>query len=237
LDVGDIRDLLLMSGDEPRQGFKRAIRKIVPDSLLRERGIFLRLGPKAGPIYARLRLLDSLGVHSQSTGVVKPTARSFLFICFGNIMRSPMAEVMLRKSAADANLLTIRAHSAGLHAVPGTEAHPTALAASTEIGLPLTQHRAQLLTAGLVAQADVIFVMDFQNKAEMLALYPDASDKILMLSAYAEGPKRYREIPDPYFGDLDTTRDCYILLQVCIRNLTKELVEISTIPVPAPASS
>jgi protein-tyrosine-phosphatase len=214
-----------MNEDQPKQGFKLAIRKIVPDSWLRERGIFLRLGPKAGPIYARLRLLDSLGVHSQNAGVIKPNARSFLFICFGNIMRSPMAEAMLRKSAADQNLLALQVNSAGLHAVPGTEAHPWAVAASTEIGLPLTQHRAQLLTAELVGQADAIFVMDFQNKAEMLALYPGAGDKILMLGAYAEGPQRYREIPDPYFGDLDTTRRCYALLQTCVRNLTKELVD------------
>jgi protein-tyrosine-phosphatase len=214
-----------MNEDQAKQGLKRVVRKIVPDSLLRERGIFLRLGPKAGPIYARLRLLDSLGVHSPNTGVIKPSARSFLFICFGNIMRSPMAEAMLRKAAKDANLLSVQANSAGLHAVPGTEAHPRAVAASTEIGLSLTQHRAQLLTADLVAQADAILVMDFQNKAEMLALYPEASDKILMLSAYAEGPQRYGEIPDPYLGDLDTTRRCYALLETCVRNLTKELVD------------
>jgi len=97
------------------------------------------------------------------------------------------------------------------------------LTASQELGLPLTQHRAQLLTAELVAQADAIFVMDFQNKAEVLALYPEAKEKVLMLSAYADGAGRPREIPDPYFGDLDATRNCYAILQTCIRNLTHEV--------------
>jgi protein-tyrosine-phosphatase len=57
----------------------------------------------------------------------------------------------------------------------------------------------------------------------MLALYPEAEDKILMLSAYANGPERYREIPDPYFGDLEDTRCCYAVLHTCIRNLTIDL--------------
>jgi protein-tyrosine-phosphatase len=61
--------------------------------------------------------------------------------------------------------------------------------------------------------------MDFQNKAELLTLYPESQNKIYMLSAYAEGRWQYREIPDPYLGDLDTTRHCYRQLQICIRNL------------------
>jgi protein-tyrosine-phosphatase len=225
-----------MNENPQTSAIKRAIRRVVPDSLLHERGIFLRLGPKAGPIYARLRLLDSLGIRSQNMGRIQPGARSFLFVCFGNIMRSPMAEAMLSKSVTDAGLHNVRVNSAGLHAIAGTVPHPWAVAASMEIGLPLTQHRAQMLTSDLVSQADAIFVMDFQNKAEMLALYPDSWDKILLLSAYADSSQRYREIPDPYFGDLDATRRCYVLVQTCVRNLTTDLVAMRATPVPAPVS-
>jgi protein-tyrosine phosphatase len=213
-----------MNGNQQKPPFLQAVRKIVPGYLLRERQVFLRLGPKAGPIYARLRLLDSLGVHSPNRNRIQPDARSFLFVCFGNIMRSPMAEAMFRKSIEGANLYSVRICSAGLHAVPGNKAHPRSMAASQEIGLSLAEHRARLLTSDLVSQADAIFVMDFQNKAEMLALYPKAGNKILMLSTYADGPTRYREIPDPYFGDLEATRNCYAVLQTCIRNLTLDLV-------------
>lgn len=217
-----------MNTDPQKRPFIHAVRKIVPDSVLRERQVFLCLGRKARPIYAWLRLLDFIGVHSPNMERIRTDARSFLFVCFGNIMRSPMAEAMFRKSAAEANLCHLGIRSAGLHAVPGSEAHPRALAASQEVGLSLAQHRAQLLTAELVSQADVIFAMDFRNKAEMLALYPDAGDKILMLSAYGDGPTRYREIPDPYFGDLEATRHCYAVLQTCIRNLTNDLATRTT---------
>ncbi len=221
-----------MGENASNAGWKQLFRTVVPDSLLRERQVFLRLGPKAGPIYARLRLLDTLGVHSPNIGKVPVDARSFIFVCFGNIMRSPMAEAMFRKAAGQANLSSLRVCSAGVHAVDGNPAHPMAMEASQELGLPLSQHRAQLLTPDLVSQADVIFVMDFQNKAEVLALYPEARLKVLMLSCYAEGASRYREIPDPYFGDLETTRRCYAVLQTCIQNLIADLARPASAAAP-----
>ena len=203
---------------------KDALRRLVPPTVLKERGTLLRLGPTAGPIYARLRLLDWLGIRSGNATLVKPGSRSFLFVCFGNLMRSPMAEAMFRKSVASASLPDIQTTSAGLHAVPGTPAHPWALTASAELGLPLEGHQARLLTADMVSAANVIFAMDFQNKAELLAQYPESKDKILMLSAYAPGAQRCREIPDPYFGNLSTTQQCYGVLEKCVKNLTAALV-------------
>jgi protein-tyrosine phosphatase len=207
---------------QPKTGPKQWLRRIIPDALLKERETFLRLGPKAGAIYAWYRLLDRMGVRPQKRERISRSARSILFVCFGNIMRSPMAETMFRQSTAGKQILA-SAFSAGLHAIPGREAHPRALAASNEIGLSLVEHRAQQLTPEMVSQADVIFVMDFKNKAEVLALYPEARDKVVLLSEYADGADRCREIPDPYFGDLESTRRCYALLQTCIHNLAAEL--------------
>jgi protein-tyrosine phosphatase len=203
---------------------KDTLRKLVPPAVLKERATFLRLGPTAGPIYARLRLLDWIGIRSGNAAQIKPGSRNFLFVCFGNLMRSPMAEVMFRQSVASLSFPDIQISSAGLHAVSGTSAHPWALTASAELGLPLEGHRARLLTADMVAAADAVFAMDFQNKAELLAQYPESKDKILMLSAYAPGAQRCREIPDPYFGNLSTTQQCYSVLQKCVENLTAALV-------------
>lgn len=212
-----------MTGTQRRTGLSAVARRLIPESLLRQRDIFFRLGPTAGPTYVRLRLLDAVGIHSANRERIQPNARSLLFVCYGNIMRSPMAEMLMRKSLAAVNLSQVQVTSAGLQAVPGNAAHPRAIAAAEELGISLSEHRARLLTDKQVAEADAIFAMDFQNKAELLAIYPDAKDKILMLSAYAEGAQRFREIPDPYFGDLHTARRCYGVLQTCIRKLTLEL--------------
>jgi protein-tyrosine phosphatase len=199
---------------------KNVLRKCVPDFLLKQRDIVLRLGPTPGRIYARLRLLDALGVRTSNRRLVPPSARSFIFVCFGNIMRSAMAEFLMRQALREAGPETqVRIMSAGLHASAGREAHPWAQEASADLGIALTEHRAKPLTQEMVNEADCIFAMDFQNKAELLALYPESESKIYMLSAYADGPWQYHEIPDPYLGDLETTRFCAQQLQICIRNL------------------
>lgn len=216
-----------MEGTPPRPVWKRALRRVVPDSLLRDRQIVLRLGSPAGAIYARLRLLDSLGVSPPGSDLT-PDTHSVVFVCFGNIMRSPMAEALFRREAENAKLDPFQITSAGIHAIPGSEAHPRALAASAEMGVPLTSHRSRLLTPAMVEEADVIFAMDFQNLAELLALYPESREKFRMLAPYAENNLAGREIADPYLGNLDTTRDCYALLQACVRGLTRELVMIRT---------
>jgi protein-tyrosine phosphatase len=199
---------------------KDVLRKIIPDFLLKQRDIVLRLGPKAGRIYARLCLLDALRVRTSNRQLVPPSARSFLFVCFGNIMRSVMAEFLMRRAAKEAGLEEqVGIMSAGLHAIAGREAHPWAQVASADLGIVLAEHRAKPLIPEMMEQADCILAMDFQNKAELLTLYPELQGKIYMLSAYADGPWQYREIPDPYLGDLDTTRFCARQLQTCIRNL------------------
>jgi protein-tyrosine phosphatase len=203
---------------------RRMLRNSVPDSLLQQRQTFLRLGPKAGPIYARLRLLDLLRMASPNESRVPQTARSIAFVCFGNLMRSPMAEAFFRLSTARAGLTGIQICSAGIHAVPETKAHPWAIAASAEVGFDLSDHRAQAVTPALMSQSDIVFAMDFQNKAELLSLYPEFRHKILMLGVYADVQKSCVEIPDPYFGGLEATRGCIRILQTCVRNLTTELL-------------
>ena len=215
---------------EPKT-LKDLVRKFIPRFFLQQRGIIRRLGPGAGRIYAGLRLKDVLGMRAENQATVPAAARSFVFVCFGNIMRSAMAEFLMRKAmneSAPEQIEKVRIVSAGLHANPGREAHPWMQEAGAELGISLVSHRAKLLTREMVDAADAIFAMDFQNKAELLTLYPDAANKIHMLSAYAEGAWKCREIPDPYLGDLEFTRHCAKELQTCIRNLLSATVFSST---------
>lgn len=206
---------------------KEVLRRIVPKRVLAERGVARRLGARAGRIYLRLRVLDTVGFRVLNHHHAPSTSRSFLFVCFGNIMRSALAESIMRKAVNEMwpeKPLEVQIVSAGLHAISGNEAHPWSRAAALDLGISLEQHRARLLTREMVTQADCILPMDFQNKAELLSVYPEASEKIFMLSAYAEGPWRNREIPDPYFGDVEVTRFCARQLETCIRNLISETI-------------
>ena len=191
--------------------------------MLYERGVILRLGNTAGRLYVQMRFFDWLGFRRVNAATASSSARNIVFVCFGNIMRSPMAEALFHDATGPTRLTGLQISSAGLHAIPGKAAHPWALAAAEELGVSLANHRAKLITTDVVKSADAIFTMDFQNKAEMITRFPTAKHKIVMLSSYAEGPERYREIFDPYFGDLDATRRCFKVIRTCVLNLTSAL--------------
>ena len=213
---------------------KDIVRKFIPDFLLKQRSIVMRLGPGAGRIYASLRVLDVLGIRSANQRLVPPSARSFLFVCFGNIMRSALAEFLMRQELGKTGLeQQVRIASAGLHATTGKEAHPWAQQAAAELGISLAEHRAKPVTREMVEQADCVLAMDFQNKAELLTLYPEAQEKIFMLSAYASGAWQYREIPDPYLGDLEATRFCGQQLRTCVQNLVASTILSSASAAPS----
>ncbi len=203
---------------------KDLLRKFVPDFLLQKQDIVRLLGPEAGRIYARLCLLDMFGIRTANKRLVPQSTRSFVFVCHGNIMRSAMAEFLMRQALTDLGLeQQVQVMSAGLHACAGSEAHIWAREASADLGISLADHRAKPLTQKMVEEADCILAMDFRNKAELLTLYPESRQKIYMLSAYMEGPRQYREIPDPYLGDLETTRFCARQLRTCVRTLIKSM--------------
>jgi len=206
------------------QTSKQVLRRFAPDFLIAKRDIVGRLGPNAGRIYARLCLLDMLGVRTANKRLVPQSARSFVFVCHGNIMRSAMAEFLIRQALQEMGLeQQVHVSSAGMHACAGREAHIWAQQSSADLGVSLAEHRAKPLTKEMMDDADCILAMDFQNKAELLALYPESREKIYMLSAYSEGPWQYREIPDPYLGDLETTRFCARQLRTCVCNLTRSI--------------
>ena len=206
-----------------KTGLKQIGRKIVPTQWVKERYIYRRLGAKAGPIYLRLRTMDMAGIGSENEHRVPASAKSVVFVCFGNIMRSAMAEHWMIRAMREERRHDIEVSSAGMHATNGNSAHPWAQLAAEGAGLSLVNHRAKLLTREMVDQTDAILAMDFQNKSELLAQYPDAADRVFMLSAYADPPWKNREIPDPYFGDEEKTSDCCKAIDVCVRRLLATL--------------
>jgi protein-tyrosine-phosphatase/predicted ATP-grasp superfamily ATP-dependent carboligase len=198
------------------------IKKILGKRLTEGMAQYRKYKPSEQQIYAKLRLMNCLGLRHERNRLASPEARSFLFVCFGNIMRSPMCEALLKRKFAGGDI-EISALSAGLHATNGHPALPAALKAACELGISLEDHAAQLLTPAMVQAADAIFAMDYQNQVELLAAYPESKDKILMLSSYAGNSYAGIEIKDPYYGGEEETRRCYAILNSCIENLAASI--------------
>jgi protein-tyrosine phosphatase len=206
------------------KNIKVAGQKLLPKAVLQEVRRYRTYAGVERSLYLKIRVLNGIGLMDPKSSRPPRTARSFVFVCFGNIMRSPMCEALLNRALAAVPNKQIRVASAGLNAAPGRAAHPWAVAAARDLGISLESHRAKLLTAEMVNQADVIFAMDYQNQVQLLSRYAQANGKVFMLGAYAGENYRPLEINDPYYSGEEGTRDCYKVLNTCIRNLVSSLL-------------
>jgi protein-tyrosine phosphatase len=198
-------------------------KKLLPAAVIEEVRKFRAYDKNERPVYAKLRLSNGLGLFAPKLRRPPKSARKFLFVCFGNIIRSPMCEVLMNRELDRLGRREFTVTSAGLNATPGRLAHPWAVTAARELGISLKQHRARPLTPELVEQADVIFAMDYQNQVQLLSRWASARHKVFMLAAYAGEEYRSVEIGDPYYQDQEQTRSCYNILSTCIQNLVRSI--------------
>ncbi len=127
--------------------------------------------------------------------------QKILFVCTGNICRSPMAEGIARQMFG-ADLYEIQ--SAGLAAPHGQPPSQNAVSAAKALGIDISHQRSKPLTAAMVRESDAIFVMTYSHMDMMLTLFPSSADKIFLAREFtpAKSP-RDREVADPYGGSLD----------------------------------
>ncbi len=121
-----------------------------------------------------------------------------LFICTGNLCRSPMAAALLRaRLARDEARRDWQVGSAGVWAAEGRPASAHSIEEMAQRGIDLRAHRARNVTRGLMAEADLVLAMT-RNHAEALgAAFPEYVPKVYLLSEMIG--KEY-DIYDPYRG-------------------------------------
>jgi protein-tyrosine phosphatase len=111
--------------------------------------------------------------------------KTILVLCEGNICRSPMAAAMLSAAAPE-----LQVSSAGLGALVGRPADPVALRLMAELGIDIAHHRAAQITRPLCRAADVILVMENEQRKRLEDLYPEVRGRVFRLDD--------NDVPDPY---------------------------------------
>lgn len=148
-----------------------------------------------------------------------------LFVCLGNICRSPTAEAVLRALAArEAPQLALSVDSAGTSNYhPGARADSRSQAAARERAYDLSALRARQVRDEDFMAFDLILAMDRHNLRDLkLRAPPGAQDKIQLFLDYApEQP--VREVPDPYYGGSNGFADVLDLIEAAARGLLRHL--------------
>lgn len=127
-----------------------------------------------------------------------------LFVCLGNICRSPAAEIIFTAAARQAGIADrVKIDScstAGYHI--GQKPDLRMLAALEETGYTYGGHRARQFRRADFTDFDLIIPQDESNRSDILALARNAADadKVIPMSRWFPQGERLTEVPDPYYG-------------------------------------
>jgi protein-tyrosine phosphatase len=146
-----------------------------------------------------------------------------LFVCMGNICRSPVAqgvfENAVRREGLDGE---IEADSAGTHGFyhAGEMPDPRAQESALARGIDISGQRARLLEPEDCRRFDFILTMDEQNHRAVAGLCGGAAEVRPFLD-YAPGPET--EVPDPYHGGPEGFQDALDLIERASEGLLREI--------------
>jgi protein-tyrosine phosphatase len=148
--------------------------------------------------------------------------RNILFVCLGNICRSPLVEAVARKQLAAAGL-QIDVASCGTSAWHAGElADPRMREAAAAAGYELEPHRARQLRSADIDRYDLLLAMDNDNLGEMQRIVGSSSDRMALFLEWSGAPSIV-EFPDPYYGERAGFADAVLLAELGVRGMIERL--------------
>jgi RpiB/LacA/LacB family sugar-phosphate isomerase len=146
--------------------------------------------------------------------------KTILFLCTGNVCRSPMAEGLFRHAVKGRG--EFRILSAGLGAIDGQAPTHHSVAAMRELGIDISRQKSNALTAEMVRSADLILGMTHSHVDTVMLLYPMASEKTFLLREFDDTLEPYeKDISDPIGSPYGTYVECRDQIEQGIVTLLK----------------
>jgi len=162
---------------------------------------------------------------------------SILFVCLGNICRSPLAEGVLRAVLAERgeerDFVIDSAGTGGWHS--GEQPDRRSIAAAAQHGVDISGQRARKVLPEDFSRFDLILGMDRANVRDLKALAPAARDRVHLYLDFATG--NAGDVPDPYYDGQEAFASVYRMIREASEALAKRLEASASEPTSGQASS
>jgi protein-tyrosine phosphatase len=146
------------------------------------------------------------------------TIRNVLVVCLANICRSPMAAGLFGAALPHADVT-----SAGLKALVGKPADPIARELMEERGIDIADHQARQLDAEMCQRADLILVMDREQRRAVEERYQFARGKVFRLGEFDD-----HDVFDPYRAGRDSFQRSLALIEEGAQQWAKRISRVSS---------
>jgi protein-tyrosine phosphatase len=149
--------------------------------------------------------------------------RNILFVCLGNICRSPLVEAVARKRLSEAGLdiEVASCGTGGWHVGAGADARMCK--AASRAGYGLDAHRARQLSVSDFTRYDLLLAMDLRNLQDIRRIAPPHAVERTALFLEWSGVVSLPEFPDPYFGEQVGFTDSVALAEQGVAGMVERL--------------
>ena len=145
-------------------------------------------------------------------------ARQMLFLCYGNINRSAVAERYLKSIMIETSTKVL---SAGFHDEEGRPADPMMVEVANEAGIDMSDWMSRRLTHKMVDESDIILAMEQRHYEQLITDFPEAAQKTFLLGAAVSNAIPTGEIEDPYGYPRSAYERCIYQVTTSVKEVAK----------------
>ena len=152
--------------------------------------------------------------------------KKIMFVCTGNICRSPMGHYYLQKLVNEAGLENdYLISSCGTYANNGESSTINAIESMKKYGVDMNKHRATNIANTDIEDYDLVICLTLTHKASVLEYSPKLKGKVFTLKEYAYPEDSYKNIDDPWGLNINVYNDCAEEIVNSVDILFKKLKE------------
>lgn len=151
-----------------------------------------------------------------------------VFVCTGNICRSPMATGLLKEKLPKRLRSKVRIESAGTMGIEASPASEEAVHVMEENGIDIRDHRSRGVNNHILENADVIFAMADNHRRYLESEFPNLRDNIFLLRTFDRDHRKQEplSVPDPIGGTVETYRKCRDMIEHEIDRILPRLTQL-----------